>query len=100
MKILIVGGGGREHAIAWALHRENPAVQLSAAPGNPGLATLATLLPIPADDIDRLTEAAVSGNYDLTVVGPEVPKTGRPRAASRSASPRASGTSGPTTVRS
>lgn len=73
MKILIVGGGGREHAIAWALHRENPAVQLSAAPGNPGLATLATLLPIPADDIDRLTEAAVSGNYDLTVVGPEVP---------------------------
>jgi phosphoribosylamine--glycine ligase len=53
VKILIVGGGGREHALAWALHRENPAVRLSAAPGNPGLASLATLLQIPADDIDR-----------------------------------------------
>jgi len=73
VKILIVGGGGREHAIAWTLQREDPAVQLSAAPGNPGIASLATLLPIPADDIDRLTEAAVSGNFDLTVVGPEVP---------------------------
>lgn len=73
MKILIVGGGGREHALAWALHREHPAADLSAAPGNPGLASLATLLPIPADDIDRLTEAAVAGRYDLTVVGPEVP---------------------------
>lgn len=73
MKVLIVGGGGREHALAWSLHRENPAVQLSAAPGNPGLATLATLLPIPADDIDRLTAAAVAGGFDLTVIGPEVP---------------------------
>jgi len=73
VKILIVGGGGREHAITWALHRENPAAELAAAPGNPGIASLATLLPIPADDIDRLTEAAVSGKFDLTVVGPEVP---------------------------
>ena len=73
MKVLIVGGGGREHALGWALHREDPAVQLSAAPGNPGLAALSTLLPIPADDIDRLTEAAVSGGFDLTVIGPEVP---------------------------
>lgn len=73
MKILIVGGGGREHAITWALHRENPAAELAAAPGNPGIASLANLLPIPADDIDRLTEAAVSGKFDLTVVGPEVP---------------------------
>ncbi len=73
MKILIVGGGGREHALTWALHRENPVAQLTAAPGNPGIASLADLLPIPADDIDRLTEAAVSGKFDLTVVGPEVP---------------------------
>jgi len=73
VKVLIVGGGGREHALAWALHRDNPAVQLTAAPGNPGIATLATLLPFPVDDIARLTEAAVSGAYDLTVIGPEVP---------------------------
>ncbi len=73
MKVLIVGGGGREHALAWALHRDNPAVQLTAAPGNPGLARLATLLPIPSDDIARLTEAAVSEAADLTIIGPEVP---------------------------
>lgn len=73
MKVLIVGGGGREHALAWALHRDHPAVRLTAAPGNPGLATLATLLPISADDVDRLTEAAVSGRFDLTIIGPEVP---------------------------
>jgi phosphoribosylamine--glycine ligase len=73
VKVLIVGGGGREHALAWALHRDHPAVRLTAAPGNPGLATLATLLPISADDVDRLTEAAVSGRFDLTIIGPEVP---------------------------
>jgi phosphoribosylamine---glycine ligase len=73
VKVLIVGGGGREHALAWALHRENPAVQLLAAPGNPGIASLATLLPIPADDLHRLTEAAASEAADLTIIGPEVP---------------------------
>ncbi len=73
MKVLIVGGGGREHALGWALRHENPAVRLTAAPGNPGLHGIATLLPIPADDIDRLAEAAVSGAFDLTVIGPEVP---------------------------
>ncbi|HEX5003801.1 MAG TPA: phosphoribosylamine--glycine ligase, partial [Gemmatimonadales bacterium] len=73
MKVLIVGGGGREHALAWALHREDPAVQLTAAPGNPGLAGLGSLLPIPADAVDRLAEAASAGKFDLTIIGPEVP---------------------------
>jgi len=73
VKILIVGGGGREHAFAWALCREDPAVQLYAAPGNPGIAALATILPIPADDIPRLADAAVELGADLTLVGPEVP---------------------------
>ena len=59
VKVLIVGGGGREHALAWALRREDPAVQLYAAPGNPGIAGLATNLPIPSDDVDRLADAAV-----------------------------------------
>ena len=73
MKILVVGGGGREHALVWALHRELPHATLYAAPGNPGIAPLATLLPIPASDLDRLTAAAVEHAVDLVVVGPEQP---------------------------
>jgi phosphoribosylamine--glycine ligase len=73
VRILIVGGGGREHALAWALKRENPAATVFAAPGNPGIAELATLLPISSDDLPRLTEAASLHAIDLTVIGPEVP---------------------------
>jgi phosphoribosylamine--glycine ligase len=73
VKILIVGGGGREHAFAWALRREDPAVQLYAAPGNPGIAALATVLPTPADDVQRLADAAVELGADLTLIGPEIP---------------------------
>lgn len=73
MKVLVVGGGGREHALAWALHREDPAVQLLAAPGNPGIAHLATLLPIASDDLPGLETAAAAARVDLVVVGPEVP---------------------------
>ncbi|HEY8259039.1 MAG TPA: phosphoribosylamine--glycine ligase [Gemmatimonadales bacterium] len=73
MRILVVGGGGREHALCWALRRENPDVDLHCAPGNPGTAELATNLPIPADDIDRLADAADMHGIDLTVIGPEIP---------------------------
>jgi len=68
-----VGGGGREHALCWALRRENPDADLFCAPGNPGTAELATNLPIAADDLDRLADAADMHGIDLTVVGPEVP---------------------------
>ncbi|MDH5284278.1 MAG: phosphoribosylamine--glycine ligase, partial [Gemmatimonadota bacterium] len=73
MRILVVGGGGREHAIAWALRREDPAVTLYAAPGNPGTAGLGTNLPIPATDLDRIADAADAYGIDLTVIGPEAP---------------------------
>ena len=73
MQILVVGGGGREHALVWALHRELPRATLFAAPGNPGIAPLATLLPIPVADLDRLVEAARTHAVDLVVVGPENP---------------------------
>jgi phosphoribosylamine---glycine ligase len=73
VRILVVGGGGREHALCWALRRENPAADLYCAPGNPGTADLATNLPIAADDLDRLADAADMHGIDLTVVGPEVP---------------------------
>ncbi|MEO8227481.1 MAG: phosphoribosylamine--glycine ligase [Gemmatimonadota bacterium] len=73
MRILVVGGGGREHALCWALRRDNPDADLFCAPGNPGTAALATNLPIAADDIDRLADAADMYGISLTIIGPEVP---------------------------
>src|SRR6185437_10130630 len=73
VRLLVVGGGGREHALCWTLARENPGADLYCAPGNPGTADLATNLPIAADDLDRLADAADMHGIDLTVVGPEVP---------------------------
>ena len=73
MKVLVVGGGGREHALVWALRRELAGATIYAAPGNPGIAPLASLLPIPASDLDRLTAAAVEHAVDLVVIGPEQP---------------------------
>ena len=48
MKVLIIGGGGREHALAWKLKRENPDTEIVAAPGNPGIATLGRCVPVSA----------------------------------------------------
>jgi len=73
VRILVVGGGGREHAICWALRRENPDADLHCAPGNPGTESLANNLSVAAEDIDRLADAADMLGIDLTVVGPEVP---------------------------
>lgn len=71
--MLIVGGGGREHAVAWALARSARRPRLLAAPGNPGTATLAENLPIAADAVDDLVRAAREHVADLVVVGPEQP---------------------------
>jgi phosphoribosylamine---glycine ligase len=73
VRLLVIGGGGREHALCWALRRENLDADLYCAPGNPGTAGLATNLPIAADDLDRIADAADMHGIDLTVVGPEVP---------------------------
>ncbi len=73
MRILVVGGGGREHALCHALRRDNPDAVIHAAPGNPGTAALADNLPIPPDDIDRLADAADMLAIDLVVIGPEAP---------------------------
>jgi phosphoribosylamine--glycine ligase len=73
VRLLVVGGGGREHALCWALRKEDPEADLYCAPGNPGTGELATNLPIAADDIDRLADAADMHGIDLTVIGPEVP---------------------------
>jgi phosphoribosylamine--glycine ligase len=73
MKILLVGGGGREHAIAAALSRENTTIDLIAAPGNPGIAEFARLSPAPATDVRAIGELAIRETVDLVVVGPEAP---------------------------
>jgi phosphoribosylamine--glycine ligase len=71
MKVLVVGGGGREHALCWALRRDLPSADLFCAPGNPGTAELANNLPIGSEDLDRLVRAVDAHDIDLTVVGPE-----------------------------
>jgi len=73
MKILIVGGGGREHALAWKIAQSKHCTKLYAAPGNPGIAQVAECLPIGAEDIDKLIAFAREQRIDLTVVGPERP---------------------------
>ncbi len=75
MKILIVGGGGREHALAWKLAQSSLAPELIAAPGNAGIAALARCVPIAADDVESLARLASEERCELTVVGPEVPLT-------------------------
>ena len=73
MKVLIVGGGGREHALAWKLRRDDPNVQLLAAPGNPGIASLAQCFPIAVDKLKDLAHVAEEEQVDFTIVGPETP---------------------------
>ena len=73
MKILLVGSGGREHALALGLSADKACTELHAAPGNPGIATIATLHPIAVTDNDALAALAQSLAVDLVVIGPEVP---------------------------
>ena len=73
MRVLLVGSGGREHALAWRLSSSPTLTELHAAPGNPGIASLATCHPVAADDGDGLLGLARSLAADLVVVGPEAP---------------------------
>lgn len=73
MRVLLVGGGGREHALAWKLAASPLVGALHAAPGNPGIAGHAGLLDVRADALDDLVAAAGRQRIDLTVIGPEVP---------------------------
>ncbi len=73
LKILIIGSGGREHALAWKLAQSPRVGQIYVAPGNAGTAVLGQNIPVAADDIDRLVLWAREKKVDLTVVGPELP---------------------------
>ncbi len=73
MKVLVVGGGGREHTIIWKLAQSDSVDTIYAAPGNAGTNLLATNVDIGAEDVTALAKFAVSEKVDLVVVGPEVP---------------------------
>ena len=73
MKVLVVGSGGREHALCWKLRQSPLLEELYCAPGNPGIAQVADLVPIPADEIHQLADFAGDLKIDLTIVGPELP---------------------------
>jgi phosphoribosylamine--glycine ligase len=73
MKVLVVGGGGREHALVWKISQSPRVKQLFCAPGNGGIARLAQCLDIRANDLEALARFAKDTKIDLTVVGPEMP---------------------------
>ena len=73
MRVLVVGGGGREHAICWKLAQSSKISKLYCAPGNAGIADVAECVPVGAEDIDGICAWAADNNIDLAVIGPEVP---------------------------
>ena len=73
MKVLVIGKGGREHAIAWKLSQSARISQLLCAPGNAGTSKIASNVPIPETDVDGLLSLATQHSIDFTVVGPEDP---------------------------
>ncbi len=75
MKVLLIGSGGREHALAWKLRQSPLLGELYCAPGNPGVSGIADRVPIAVEEIARLADFATEMRIDLTVVGPELPLT-------------------------
>jgi phosphoribosylamine--glycine ligase len=73
MNILLIGGGGREHALAWKLLQSPRVTELTCAPGNAGISQIASCVPVAADDIIGLLALIERGGYDFVVVGPEQP---------------------------
>ncbi|MGL4797018.1 MAG: phosphoribosylamine--glycine ligase [Paraclostridium sp.] len=73
MNILVIGGGGREHAICWKLSKEDRVEKIYCAPGNAGIAEVAECLDIKDNDTEKLLEFAINNQIGITIVGPEVP---------------------------
>ena len=108
MKVLVVGGGGREHAICWKLAQSPKVTELYCAPGNGGIAQVATCVPIKATDVDAMVSWAKENAMDFVMVAPDDPlalgmmaalargpKAGMPAASRASTIPRARGSSKP-----
>ena len=75
MNVLVIGSGGREHALAWKVRQSPRVTRVFCAPGNAGIGEVADLVPHAADDVAALAAFALSERIDLTIVGPEVPLT-------------------------
>lgn len=75
MQVLVVGSGGREHALVWKLNKSPRVKKIYCAPGNAGIGELAALVPIEGTDVKKLTQFAKEQGIDLTLVGPEAPLT-------------------------
>ena len=75
MKVLVVGGGGREHALVWKIGQSPKVTKVYCAPGNAGISRHATVVPIKANDVEGLLAFALKEKIGLTVVGPEDPLT-------------------------
>ena len=73
MKVLVIGGGGREHALVWAVRQSARVREVVCAPGNGGIGTLARCVPVDQKDLADLVRVAVAEQPDLTIVGPEIP---------------------------
>ncbi len=73
MKVLVVGGGGREHALVWKISQSKSVEKIFCAPGNAGIAEIAEIVPIKSDDLNSLLKFALEHKIDLTIVGPELP---------------------------
>ena len=73
MKVLVVGSGGREHAICYALNKSDKVTELYCAPGNGGIASIATCVDIKATEVDKIVDYAKEGKFDLVFVAPEDP---------------------------
>ncbi|MGH3075087.1 MAG: phosphoribosylamine--glycine ligase, partial [Gaiellales bacterium] len=73
MRVLLVGSGGREHALAWKLAQSPGLTVLHAAPGNPGIGRVATLHDVAVSELEAMTKLASRLAVDFVVVGPEAP---------------------------
>ncbi len=73
MKVLVIGGGGREHALVWALRKSPSVTEIVAAPGNGGMGELARCLPVDVNNLHTMVDLVAVERPDLTVIGPEVP---------------------------
>ncbi len=73
MRVMVIGGGGREHAIAWKVAQSPLVDEIISAPGNPGTAKYGKNVPVSADDLSGLKKVALAERVDLVIVGPEVP---------------------------
>ena len=75
MNVAVIGGGGREHTLAWKLAQSPSVDKLYALPGSDAMASIAECVPIGVEELDRIADFAVEKGIDMIVVGPEVPLT-------------------------